>query len=100
ARRQWMMALQAYVDGSGSGDPQFLILAGYVASSETWQSFSQQWKEQLDHARLGRFKMNEMVRRPEIAAYFYRLIEDHDILAAISFVIDTAALTRVIRDVV
>ena len=100
ARRQWMMALQAYVDGSGSGDPQFLILAGYVASSETWQSFSQQWKEQLDHARLGRFKMNEMVRRPEIAAYFYRLIEDHDILAAISVVIDTAALTRVIRDVV
>jgi hypothetical protein len=28
--------LQAYVDGSGTGDPNELILAGYVATAETW----------------------------------------------------------------
>src|SRR5256885_9256543 len=28
--------LQAYVDGAGTGDPKFLILAGYIATSDVW----------------------------------------------------------------
>jgi hypothetical protein len=41
-----------------------------------------------------RFKMTEMVHRPEIAGYFYRTIEEYNISAAISCSFDTAGLVR------
>jgi hypothetical protein len=92
--------LQAYVDGSGTGDPNELILAGYVATAETWREFSREWKSCLDEANLPYFKMNEMTSRPELAAYFYRVIERHEVLAALSVTIDTAALRKVVREIV
>jgi hypothetical protein len=90
----WMVMLQAFVDASGKGDPNVLTIAGYVARADEWAKFSEAWKAKLDLAGLHRFKMNEMVRRPEIAAFFYRTIEEHDIPAAISCVFDTAGLVR------
>jgi hypothetical protein len=43
------------------------VLAGYIASEETWSSFSDEWKALLPHAVLGknglyRFKMRDMAR--------------------------------------
>ncbi len=88
--------LQAFVDASGKGDPSVLVIAGYVARADEWAKFSEAWKTKLDLARLRRFKMNEMTRarRLEIAGFFYRTIEEHDIPAAISCAYDTAGLVR------
>ncbi|PDT64465.1 hypothetical protein CO683_37920 [Bradyrhizobium ottawaense] len=95
-----LMVLQAYIDGSGTGDKRSLVLAGYIADADTWASFSDEWKAQLDHAQMARFKMFEMKERLEIAAYFYRLIEKHNIQAAISIAADTAALKKAVRELV
>jgi Protein of unknown function (DUF3800) len=93
------MVLNAYIDGSGTGDPKHLVLAGYIATADIWIEFSKDWKAQLDEAKLPYFKMHEQVARPEIAAWFYRLIEKHDIKAAISCVIHTDELVRVNRSI-
>src|SRR6185437_1310951 len=98
AASRWMVMLQAFVDASGKGDPNVLVVAGYVAQADEWAKFSQAWKEKLDQAGMRRFKMNEMTRRPEIAGYFYRTIEEHDILAAISCVFDTRGLVRFVDE--
>lgn len=98
AAARWMVMLQAFVDASGKGDPNVLVIAGYVAQADEWAKFSQAWKEKLDQAGIRRFKMNEMVRRPEIAGYFYRTIEEHDILAAISCVFDTRGLVQFVDE--
>jgi hypothetical protein len=90
--------LQAFVDASGKGDPSALVVAGYVARADEWSKFSDAWKAKRDEAGLRRFKMTEMQHRVEIAAYFYRTIEEHDILAAISCVFDTAGLVRFIDE--
>ena len=93
------MALNAYIDGSGTGDARFLVLAGYIAAPEVWTEFSNDWKSQLDEARLPYFKMHQQASRPEIAAWFYRVIEKHDIKAALSCVIHTDELVRVNRSI-
>jgi hypothetical protein len=86
---------QAYVDGSGTGDPDLFVLAGYIASASVWEEFSKQWKARLAEANLKYFKMYEMSQRTEIAAWFYRLIEEHDLRAAISCTINVSDLTKV-----
>jgi len=93
------MALNAYIDGSGTGDPRFLVLAGYIAAPEAWAAFSTDWKSQLAEAGLPYFKMHEQTARPEIAAWFYRVIEKHDIKAAVSCVIHTDELVKVNRSI-
>ena len=50
------MALRAYVDASGKGDPHLLILAGFIATDETWIEFSKEWKSRLDQAGLSYLK--------------------------------------------
>ena len=91
--------LQAYVDASGTGDPNALVIAGYIATAETWADFSDEWQKQLDEVPLPRFKMNEMSPdRMEFAAYFYRVIEKFDVLAAISCVIRTDHLRKIVEE--
>jgi len=87
--------LQAYVDGSGTGDPDRLVMAGYVADSEEWAKFSVEWKARLDHARLPVFKMNRMALSPEISGYFHKTLNDVDIKAAIACVVNTRELVEV-----
>jgi hypothetical protein len=93
-----MVKFQAFVDASGKGDPNVLVVAGYVARADEWARFSQAWKEKVDQAGLRRFKMTEMSHRLEIAAFFYRTIEEYDISAAISCVFDTAGLVRMVDE--
>jgi spore cortex formation protein SpoVR/YcgB (stage V sporulation) len=92
--------LQAYVDGSGTGDRRFLVLAGYVAASEVWAAFSEAWQARLTDAGMPFFKMNRMASRPEIAGWFYRTLEEFDIRASIACVINTAELVEVEKSVV
>jgi hypothetical protein len=78
ARR--LLALQAFIDESFS--PHVFVLAGYIASAETWASFSKDWEELLPHSLLDRhgnwrFKMSEMVQtkdRADRAHAFNRLV--------------------------
>jgi|ERR1700746_1255685 hypothetical protein len=56
---------KAYIDGCGTGDPDLLVLAGYVAPSKVWDDFSKDWRIRLSEMRISRFKMNEMTGRPQ-----------------------------------
>jgi len=51
---------QAYVDGSGTGSPDLLVLAGFIAPAKAWEAFSFAWQEKLNEAGMHRFKMHEM----------------------------------------
>lgn len=99
ARLREFLVLQAYVDASGKGDPNLLVIAGYIATAETWEKFSEAWKARLDEAGMLFFKMNQMAGKPEIVAWFYRLIEEFEIKASIAVIINTAELVEVERSV-
>lgn len=90
---------KAHIDASGKGDPNLLVMAGYIAPAETWAEFSREWQIRLDQARLPYFKMSEMGARPEIAGYFYRVIEESGVTAAISCVFKTDDLVRAVRSI-
>jgi hypothetical protein len=101
ARFRQLLMLQAYMDASGTGDPNAMVMAGFIADADTWGAFSTEWKTRLDHAGLTRFKMNEMAQSHadiEIAGYFYRTVEEFDIRAAVSCVIYTSDLVKIIRE--
>lgn len=95
-KRQLLM-MQGYIDASAKGDPRILVLAGYIAPADLWLQFSYEWQARLDHAGLDYFKMNEMASRPEIAGHFYRVIEETDIPAAITIIIRTDEMRRVLQ---
>jgi Protein of unknown function (DUF3800) len=99
ARLREIMVLQAYVDASGKGDPNLLTIAGYIATADTWENFSKAWKARLDCAGMPYFKMNQMSAKPEIAAWFYRLVEEFEIKASIAIIINTAELVEVERSI-
>lgn len=50
---------KAYIDGSGTGSPDLLVLAGYVAPSKVWDDFSKDWRNRLSEMKVTRFKMND-----------------------------------------
>jgi len=91
--------LQAYFDASGTGDREAHVIAGYIATADTWAEFSKEWKSRLGEAGLQRFKMNELAGRMEVAAFFYRAIEQFDILAAISCVVRVDHLATVVNEI-
>ena len=77
-----------------------LALGGYIAPASQWAQFSDEWDSLLNQPpRLTRFKMSELAATPSgmaRAALFYALIEQYA-TAAISCVIRTDALVRVVR---
>jgi hypothetical protein len=91
------MILNAYIDGSGTGDPKFRVLAGWIGAADMWIEFSKAWQSRLDCTGIPYFKMNEWASRPEIAGWFHRLIEEYDVKAAVSCVIHTDDLVNVNR---
>ena len=92
------MVLQAFIDDSYTKDGEF-VLAGYIASAESWAKFSKDWEELLPFATLSkagnrRFKMSDMAQgRMERVPAFYRVIETYA-LAAVSCRINIAELNR------
>ena len=108
AGEQRLMILQAFIDDSKGKDGAF-VLAGYIASAETWAKFAKRWEELLPLTRLvdqhGRryFKMSELAMTTEgmelISQAFFRVIEDTAMLA-ISCKINANELKRAIERVV
>jgi hypothetical protein len=90
---------KAYVDASGKGDLNLLVIAGYIAPAAIWTEFSKEWQARLDDAHMPYFKMNEMTRRPEIVGWFYKVIEEQNVTAAISCVVHTAELIKVVKEI-
>ena len=80
---------QAYIDDSYSSKTKVFVLAGHIASSESWADFSSEWEAMLPYGILdsnGRyhFHMTEMAmnleRRKRVPA-FYRIIEKHALIS-------------------
>jgi len=102
--RQLLM-LQAFIDGSGTGSGDVLVLAGYIASANAWIGFTEDWQRLLDyrspHYRmLSYFKMKEMKSSPEDlerCAWFYRVIEKH-VLAAVSCTVSVSDLVKAVQN--
>lgn len=98
AGKRLLMVWQAYVDESI--DKDLIVLAGYIASAESWVRFSSAWEGLLKpFGVLGsdgryRFKMSEMALNSERLSRvqtFYRAIEDISPLA-ISMTMQVGAL--------
>lgn len=63
-RRRVLMPIQAYIDESEDGG--WLVLAGWIATAESWLSFSDEWQECLNKApSISYFKMREAASREE-----------------------------------
>jgi len=98
-----IVVLQAYIDDSYNKNGVF-VLAGYIASAESWAAFSKEWEEMLPHGVLdedGRyhFKMSEMALnddRMSRVSWFYRIIERH-IIGYVSCKIDISELKGIPR---
>jgi hypothetical protein len=79
--------LQAFIDDSYDDD--VFVLAGYIARAEAWARFAKAWEEFLPWGTLKsdsqrHFKMSEMAQSEqgmERWGAFYRVIEDHVLLA-------------------
>jgi Protein of unknown function (DUF3800) len=97
------VVLQVCLDESGKGDPNMLVIAGYVSTTEKWAQFSDEWQELLDYdslyyRKIDYFKMAEMTSSGdrERCAWFYRVIEKYA-MAAVSFTLSTKELKHVIE---
>jgi hypothetical protein len=68
ARRRLLVALEAYIDDSGTGNPPVYLLGGFIARAESWAVFKEEWRDALNRPtlqpdgrllRLDYFKMKE-----------------------------------------
>jgi hypothetical protein len=75
--------LQCFIDESGYPAGPVLVLAGWIASAETWARFSVDWQECLDmRPPIKALKMSEAFkswgdRSQERIARFHRIIDEH-----------------------
>jgi hypothetical protein len=84
--RRVLVVVQAFMDESE--DDEFFVIAGYVATAETWAAFSQDWEKTLPYGLRDKngswyFKMVDMAAVPERMARvpaFYRIIEKYPML--------------------
>lgn len=98
-RLRELLMLQAYVDGSGTGDQNLLVIAGFIATSETWAEFSTEWQNKLNCAQIPYFKMVEMRNNIDVAGWFYRTLEEFDIKSSIAVVVNTRELQDVEKNI-
>lgn len=96
-RLRGLMALKVYkanIDGSGGVDRPVLILAGFVATVEQWLPFTDEWDNRLRQAGKPYVRMSDMENDQEIAAFFYRVVEEHA-TAGLAMAIPVAPLLKV-----
>jgi hypothetical protein len=48
ARRRLLVALEVYVDDSGTGNPPVFLLGGFIGRAESWAVFKEEWRDALD----------------------------------------------------
>ena len=89
---------QAYIDESASGDGQVFVMAGYLAPSENWAEFSNEWQALLRvPPELPSFKMRKMARsRARRAEDFYCVIKRH-VSFAISCTVYVDEMVKIVR---
>jgi len=102
--KRWILMLQAFVDESGNGAPDYFVMAGYVSTTEKWLTFINDWQRLLDlndhpHRPMTRLKMSKMthdrgLRRAEM---FYRVIEEN-VISAFSVTIDVAGMRKALNE--
>lgn len=99
ASKRELLVLKAYIDGSGTGAKDVLVLAGYIATVEQWAAFSTDWNRLLNMGPhpLRYFKMKELKNSPEKCVPYYDVIEQH-VTAAVSCMIKTSDLVEVARN--
>ena len=70
--------MQLFVDDSGRSDPPVFVLAGYIATPETWAKFTARWNALLHAAPAIRyFKMKEAFALKGEFASFTTIERDH-----------------------
>ncbi|WP_298261141.1 DUF3800 domain-containing protein [Bradyrhizobium sp.] len=71
----WLIMLQAHIDDSGwDGKSPVFVLAGYVSTTERWQTFSEEWQHVLSQEKpraLATFKMKHAVQLKNRKSPFY-----------------------------
>ena len=95
-----LMVLQTFIDDSYTNGGVF-VLAGFIATAETWAKVSQEWDQLLRYGTLApdgnyHFKMSEMALNAERmvrAEAFYRVIE-RNLIFPISSKINISELRR------
>lgn len=106
------MPIQAYVDDSGAPpNERCLVLAGYLASTDQWASFSDEWDRALRmRPRLEYFKMADAVKlrksfdgwtphlRDERLRMLKRIIQDH-VQCFVASVVPFADFNRALTEV-
>jgi hypothetical protein len=84
-----LLVLQAFIDDS-RGDNGLFVLAGHIATAESWAQFANEWEEILPYSKLvdsngvRYFKMAELARMSdgiERSQAFFRVIEKHILLS-------------------
>jgi len=95
------MVLQAYIDDSADEKREkVFVLAGYLADSETWKGFIQEWGTHLNLCRIDSFKLSEMPQsKPEIIASFYRIIERHNITLSFDCVLEIPMWKKITNEI-
>lgn len=96
------LTLQAYIDESYEENGIF-VMAGYIASVESWAAFTKDWEKMLPYGMLNNegeyyFKMSDMAQKDERmkrVPAFFRIIEEH-VLGFVSVKIDISELKRVL----
>ncbi len=94
------MVFQAFIDDSYTPDGEF-VLAGHVATAESWVAFAKEWEELLPFGTIApnakfHFKMSEMAALPERMERlpaFWRAIQNH-VAVSLSCRINIAELRR------
>lgn len=85
-----LMPTIAYIDDSGTGQPPVLVLAGYIATAESWARFADDWQRILNRSpKPAYFKFEEAMKlkgqfaywqpeqRDEWMEYFFNAISEH-----------------------
>ena len=72
-RMRYLMALQAFLDDSGSTKGPTFVLAGFISSFEKWERFSDAWAEALAESPSIRYYKNSqaMSRKDEFDGWGY-----------------------------
>jgi hypothetical protein len=72
-RERRLMALQAFLDDSGSTKGPTFVLGGFISSYEKWERFADAWAEALAEAPSIRYYKNSqaMSRKGEFANWSY-----------------------------
>lgn len=78
--RRLILALEVYIDDSGKDDPPVFVLAGFVAESENWAAFTDEWNEELArYPAIDYFKMKEANSLTEQFEGVSSLARDHKV---------------------